>query len=140
MIGNSHPQHAARFGEFFKNGHLYALSGQMIGRGQPRRPGPDNGRLFVSSGQARDGNVPGVEPVRRQSLEIPNGNGIIHLCPSTGLFASMGTDPAQHAGQGQVFHDDPEGLFIFPLAHHLHIALHIQSGGQAVRQGALSAF
>ncbi len=47
----------------------------------------------------------------------------------------MGADAPQDAGQGQVLHDDLQGLFVLALTHHLHVGLDIESGraGQAAR-------
>jgi hypothetical protein len=47
----------------------------------------------------------------------------------------VGADASQHAGQGQILHDDLQGFFVLALAHHLHVALNIESGrtGQVTR-------
>jgi hypothetical protein len=47
----------------------------------------------------------------------------------------MGTDPAQNAWQGQVFHDYLQSFLVFTFTHHLNIGLDIQPGrtGQSTR-------
>jgi hypothetical protein len=52
----------------------------------------------------------------------------------------MGTDSTQHAGQGQVFHDDFQGLFIFALSDHLYVGLHVQTGRTGQSTGCRVTF
>jgi hypothetical protein len=52
----------------------------------------------------------------------------------------MGTDATQHTGQGQVFHDDFQGLFIFARFDHVDVALHIQATGTGQAAGRFIAF
>ena len=140
MIGYPDPQHAAGFGQGFKNGGANPVSGQVIGGGKSRRSGPDNGHFFFPCRQTRDLYIPGINLVRGESFEVSNGNGFIHLGSSAGVFAAMGADAAQNAGQGQLRHDNLEGFLIFSLAHHLHIALYVQSGRAGQSAGRFIRF
>ena len=71
--------------------------------------------------------TPAEDGIRRQPLEVPNGNGVVYITAAAGVFAAVRADPAQYARQGEVFHDDLEGRFILPLLYHLDISLNVQS-------------
>ena len=70
-----------------------------------------------------------------QALEIPDGYRLIHVTTPARILAPVRADPPEHPGQGKIFHDDLEGLFILALFHHLHISLHIQPGGAGQAAG-----
>jgi hypothetical protein len=70
-----------------------------------------------------------------QPFEIPDGDRIIDFTATASILASMGANPPQNTGKGEVFHNNVERLFIFTLPNHLDVALDIQPGraGQATR-------
>ena len=85
---------------------MIPLPRQLVSRGQTGRTGPDNGRLFRPGLEAGNLNLQDVRLVRGQTLEIADGNGVIHLSPAAVGLAGMRTDAAQGAGQRQDVHDD----------------------------------
>ena len=117
-----------RLRQGFENGRPDALPGQVVGRGQPRRSGTDDGHRLGPGREAFDADLPQVAAVGGEPLEIPDRNRFIFFTSAAGVLASVRADPSQHSGQGQVLHDDLKGLFVLSLLHHLHIALHIQTG------------
>jgi hypothetical protein len=112
----------------------------MIGAGKPRRTGADNGDLFLAGGGAFDFYLPAVVFVRGKTLQVANGDGFIDLTAAASIFAAVGADPAQHAGQREVLHDDFQGLLVAARLDHVDVALNIQASGTCQTAGGLVAF
>ena len=58
-------------------------------------------------------------------LQEPDGNGLIHLCPQTGLFAEMVADEPADSRQGIDLPDQFQSLFEFSFGDQSHIASRI---------------
>jgi len=128
VLWDAYPEHASGLRQGFENGGSDALSGQVKGRRKPGRAGADDGDPLGPGGKAFNLDLSRVAPVSSQPLEIPDRKRFILFTATAGFLASVGADPPQHSGQGQVLHDDLKGLFVLSFLHHLHIALHIQTG------------
>jgi hypothetical protein len=49
----------------------------------------------------------------------------------------VGADASQHAGQGQILHDDLQRFLVFALAHHLDVSLNVEAGRAGQAAGGL---
>ena len=107
----------------------------MIGAGQPRRPGADDGDPVRPRRRAGDLNPARVDPVGGQAFEVADGDRLVHLGAPAGILAAVGANPAQNAGKRQVLHDDLQGLMELALLDHLDVALDVQPrrAGHAAR-------
>jgi hypothetical protein len=91
------------------------------------RTGADDGHPFFSRGLAFYFNLSWIKLIRRQPLQIPDRHCLIHVAPPAGVLTPMGTNPSKYSGQGELFHDNFQGFFIFALFDHLHISLNIKT-------------
>jgi len=128
VIGNAHPQHAARYWQSLKNGAGVAATGQMVGTGEAGGTGTDNGDFFAFPGDLGDGQFGQIHLVSGEALQIADGDGLVHLPAAAGALAGVGTDPADHPRQGQLLHDEFDGFLVFAHFDELDIALHLEGG------------
>jgi hypothetical protein len=127
VLGNADAQHTTRLRKGFENGGKNPFAGQMIGSRKPCWARANDGNRLLPPWQARDLNVARIKLIGCKAFEIPDGHRIIHLASAAGVLATVGANPPKDAGQGEIFHDNVEGLFVFTLANHLHIRLHVEA-------------
>jgi hypothetical protein len=127
VLGNTDAQHTARFGKGLENGGKNPFAGQMISSGKPCWARANDGNHLLPRRQARNLNLSGIELIGCKSFQIPDGHRVIHLASAAGVLATVGANPPKDAWQRKIFHDNLKGLFIFALANHLYIRLHIEA-------------
>jgi hypothetical protein len=129
VLGNADAQHTARLRKGFENGGTNTFAGQMISSGKPCWARANDANRLLPSWQARNLNVTRIKFIGCESFEIPDSHRIIHLASAAGILATVRANPPKDAGQGEILHDNVEGLFVFTLANHLHVRLHVEACG-----------
>ena len=124
VFGNAGHKEAAGLGHGFKNGHLVALQGQVMGAGQPRGARADDGDLPAVGRRRLEGQIFAVAggPVGHKGLEILDVQGFIQMAPDAGPLAGVRADEAADPGKGVVLANHLQGLEKAALTHQGHVA------------------
>ena len=98
ILGNTHTHHPTGDGHGIKDGYLVAAPGEVVGGGETRRTGTDNGYSLIildfrRSNLARRW----FAMISREAFQIPNGDRGIELAAAAGILARSCTDPATDA-------------------------------------------
>ena len=97
----------------------------MVGAGEARRPGADDGDLFglgLHQGRREAGHV---GRIGREALQRADGHRLVQFGPAALGLAGMRADPAQDPGQRQARHDELQGFFVLAQFDELHVALDV---------------
>ncbi len=112
---NTDGQHAAQYGQFFKDRDLVSFYGQEIGTGQAGRTCSDNCYLFRSFCflLRYKRSLRFKIPVCQKTVQILNGQRLVHLVSGTGSFTGVMAHPAADTGKGMILLEQFQGLQIF---------------------------
>ena len=105
VVGDAVAHHAAGLLQGLEHHHLVAQLHQVVGGGEPRRAGADDGRLPARGlfRLALGGDLPDAlvgHPIHGIALEPADGDGLSAPPDGTGGFATMGADPPADMGEG----------------------------------------
>ncbi len=136
VVGNAGPQHAAQPVQCFIKDDLESFQTHVVGDCKAGRAAADHGDFLRSFVDRWHGPPHQRHLVGRKPFQCPDRHRCIHLGAAALGFTRVGADAAQGAGQGQLFHDQGYGLFVFALGDELDISLHIDPGRTGARTGS----
>src|SRR5664279_914600 len=93
VFGDADGHHAARYGHRLEDGHEIAEAGQVVGGRHSGRSAADDGDLLLAPLLRRDDGRK-LARLGRETLEAPNGDGLVQGAASTGRLTRGRTDPA----------------------------------------------
>ena len=126
VVRNSVAQHAARLRKGVAKRHLVPLGGEIIGGGQPGRPGTHDRHFLAGPFRHLLSLFPCVAPfVHCGSLNRPDGNGVSKLLVSTDFFAGRKTSICADGGERELFSQDRHRLIVFAVSDGADIPGHI---------------
>ena len=140
MWSDTVAQETADFLFSFKNRHRVAVAGKIGSGSDPGRSGSDDrhplrpflterfSALSLAMACSRWAGSRALV-VSEKTLDVPDGNRIVHAASAAGILAGVGADPAADAGQDVVPPDQRQGLcHTFPPGKG-HISLGIDAQG-----------
>jgi hypothetical protein len=126
-IAGNGVQGAAGLGEGGVQGDVDAVAQQVIGGGQPGRPGAHHGDARRLDGRRRHGIGPAMGDglVAEQALHVVDGDGLVELAAVAGGFAGVMTDTAGDGRQRVGHHQALPGLSQLTGVHQRQIGLRV---------------
>ncbi|MPM59165.1 hypothetical protein SDC9_106004 [bioreactor metagenome] len=134
VFGDSVTQHAARLRLGFEDHGFDPFQPQVVRGGDSGGAGADNGYLFAA--QLRQlFHVFIIVKIRRQALEVVDGDRFVVDVAAAVLFAETGTDAADRHRQRNPLLDDFEAVEELSLASGADVLFDVRVGGTGHRAG-----
>ncbi len=137
VLGHADAQHAASHGQRLEHRHAVASAHQVTGRAESARAGADNGHVLRPRALRSRHQLPRrlVHHVRDKTLKRSDCQRLVHQVAVAGVLAAVVADAPADAGEGIVFLDDPQRVFVAPLADQGDVPLGALADGTGVATG-----
>ena len=124
-VRDAEREHAADAALLFKDGHAVAVAREVVGAGEARRAGADDGDLLaVVVVFLRDEGKVAVELLVGDELfDLVDGDGLVKAAACALVFAVVRADAAANRRERVLALDDLEGLEILALGRLFYVAL-----------------
>jgi len=131
VLGDAEGHPAAGDGGLFVDRDVIPLDGQVIGAGQARGAGADDGHLLALFLLDRGDVFRRVVEVQvgHEALEVHDVDGLLDPAAHAGLLAGVVADAPADGGEGVFLLDELEGFLVLAGGDQGHVALHADVGG-----------